>query len=361
VTQYGHCRDTLDSACTVAAMIMDLALTSSEDELNWDNVKRTYTLSETDRKHIVASIEAFRTSIGDFSLPSRHAITRYMVSFFEGFHSHLLFIHEPTFNPTTCPPELLLAICAAGAQYCFEKRVAESVFRAARSITLARLKRQGSVFGPQVHIFLSPDDVAPASISLPANDSWTPIDTIKTLLILVGFATWEAVDLLHQSFALRQLLVQCLHGIGLKDDESAEDSSDWVQWTIQESSRRTKLIAFCYINVHTLAYDIRPMLWSTELDLRLPCTTKRWQACGASQWAQASLADQGEQMRLQQAAFLLLGSEEGPSLIEPSPSPLGNYILLHALLQRIYIVRELSSHTGLAHATMPAEEIEAIG
>jgi hypothetical protein len=285
-----------------------------------------------------------------------------MTSFFEGFHSHLLFIHEPTFTPTECSPELLLAICAAGAQYCFEKRVATSLFRASRSITLTRLRRQGDVFGPQVHIMLSPDDAAPAGISLSENDAWTPIDTIKTLLILVGFATWEDVSLLQQSFALRQLLVQCLRSIGLDDDRCPDGTSDWAQWITRESTRRTKLIAFCYTNVHTLAYDTRPMLWSTELDnLQLPCTTEQWQASGASQWAQLSPSGQSQQMPFQKASSLLLNSEEGATLIEPSPSPLGNYILLHALLQRIYIVRELSSHTGVEQATMHAGEVDAIG
>jgi hypothetical protein len=42
------------------------------------------------------------------------------------------------------------------------------------------------------------------------------------------------------------------------------------QWVQRESTRRTKLVAFCYINVHSIAYNIHPVLWSSELHLRLP-------------------------------------------------------------------------------------------
>lgn len=83
---------------------------------------------------------------------------------------------------------------------------------------------------------------------------WAPLDMAKTLLILVGFATWERKDLLQQAFALRGLLVQCLRDNGLKEENTQSNipagarSALWDEWVQCESSRRTKLVAFCYIN-----------------------------------------------------------------------------------------------------------------
>lgn len=46
--------------------------------------------------------------------------------------------------------------------------------------------------------------------------------------------------------------------------------------------------------------------------------------------------------------------------VRPIPSPLGNYILLHALLQRIHVVRELS-FPATSPATISAGELQTIG
>ncbi|KAF1816890.1 hypothetical protein P152DRAFT_453500 [Eremomyces bilateralis CBS 781.70] len=338
------------------------------DSVDSDTSGRTYVVTEAERSLLFLSLETFRSSIPDFKLPSRHALTRYLISFFEGFHSHLLFIHEPTFKPSGTPLELTLAMCSAGAQYCFERRVAEQLFHAANAIVFARLRYEETSFGPQIRslIRLHNSSLREDVPSARRGDPWAPLDTIKTLLILVGYATWEVVGLLQQSFALRQLLVHCLRDIGLAEESHQPTSPGsngltWEQWIEKESARRSKLIAFCYVNVHSIAYDVHPMLWCSELHLRLPCSTDRWQARSASQWANLERQDDKDQMLFQEALSLLLYSTDEAITIQPNPSPLGNYVLLHALLQRIHIVRELSLHASCGAATMPAPELQIIG
>lgn len=253
-------------------------------------------------------------------------------------------------------------MCAAGAQYCFERRVAGRLFHAANAIVFARLRHEETSFGPQARslVYLNKSHTREDVPMIHNDDPWVPLDMIKTLLILVGYATWEVVDLLQQSFALRQLLIHCLRDIGLAE-ESSDSSLTWDQWILLESTRRTKLIAFCYINVHSIAYDVRPMLWSSELHLKLPSSTDRWRARSAAQWARLQQHDGLEQMLFQDALSLLLYGADATTSIQPNPSPLGNYILLHALLQRIQIVRELSLHASCGTATMPTPELRIIG
>jgi hypothetical protein len=99
------------------------------------------------------------------------------------------------------------------------------------------------------------------------------------------------------------------------------------------------------MNVHSIAYNTHPLLWSSELHLRLPCCTADWQATSATQWSTLRREGKEDQMLFQEALSALLQGTQGTAgaaSVQPIPSPIGNYILLHALLQRIHVVRELS-------------------
>lgn len=240
-------------------------------------------------------------------------------------------------------------MAAAGAQYCFEKRSSERLFRVAKAMVFERLRQEEKYFGPQtLGLVVSNDIYTPEAIPLlRSTGPWSPLDMAKTLLTLVGFATWERKDLLQQAFCLRGLLVQTLRDIGLREESvptagSSSRSAMWDQWVQLESARRTKLVAFCYINVHTIAYNVHPLLWSSELYLRLPCCTPQWQATSAAQWSALRRDNKEDQMPFQQALSILLQGPTNAETVCPIPSPIGNYILLHALLQRIHVVRELA-------------------
>ncbi|KAH3903745.1 hypothetical protein HBI56_170420 [Parastagonospora nodorum] len=323
----------------------------------------TYHVTDEHRNFLISMLENLPSSISSFEIPSRHTLTRYITAFFGGFHSHFPFIHAPTYKPSSSPLELTLAMCAAGAQYCFERRSSERLFRVSKAIVLERLRQEESHFGSQALALT----ISPSSGAVPAirrAGPWSPLDLAKTVLILVGFATWERKDLLQEAFVLRSLLVQTLRDIGLSEEQpntngSTSRSAMWDQWVQRESSRRTKLVAFCYINVHTIAYDTYPLLWSSELHLRLPCCTSEWEASSAAQWAALQRDGKDNQMLFQHALSILLQGSGGAESVRPIPSPIGNYILLHALLQRIHVVRELS-FSASSTATLSATELDLI-
>lgn len=159
-------------------------------------------------------------------------------------------------------------MCAAGAQYCFERRNADRLFRVAKAIVFERLRQEESHFGPQTMAFIASTNMLSPVVPLTTRRAgpWQPLDMAKTLLILVGFATWERKDLLQQAFALRGLLVQCLRDNGLKEDDTPSNipagarSALWDEWIHHESSRRTKLVAFCYINVRSYSLTRGPII-----------------------------------------------------------------------------------------------------
>ncbi|KAF7587986.1 hypothetical protein BBP40_006463 [Aspergillus hancockii] len=333
-------------------------------------------VSEEQRTRLAASLEEFRHLIPDFTLPSRHTLTRYLTSFFDGFHPHLPYLHLPTLRINERTPELVLALMTIGAQYRFEHLNAERFFYASKAIVLHQLSKQSHTpLGTYNGIIQIPLDsirelsqqAGPAT-SLPPENSlgmtaWRKIETIRTLLTLMGYATWEKSELVQEAYGLQNLLVRCLREFGLTENITVAPRHapmQWHEWAEDESIRRTRFISFCFVHVHSIAYNIYPVLRSSEVHLRLPCSTKEWKATSAQEWELAQKEVVTQQLFFQDALALLLQPSRSVVLLDPIPAPLGNYILLHGLLQRIHLVSELSLPTGDQAFSLPTEELNKL-
>ncbi|KAL2029127.1 hypothetical protein VTO58DRAFT_110157 [Aureobasidium pullulans] len=309
-----------------------------------------------------------------FRLPSRHALTRYIKSFFGGFHLHMPFIHVPTWHLYDHPVEVIFGIAAIGAQYCFEKRAAEQLFFAGKASVMDRLARPpGTLASPSLLVMDSVTPSVDQHQTTTQNTEGESIETIRALLTLMGYATWDPQpSTVRQSFALQELLTQILRNEGLEDvkesllpSELGQNSGhlleqDWRSWVEKESTRRTKLVAFSFIHTHSIAYDVYPPLRSNEIGLRLPCSTLEWNAPNAESWRAARRATPKPQLFFKEALSFLLDHKHEPARLDPIPTPLGNYVLLHGLIQRIHIVRDLSLPIMSDMAALPPEEVEKL-
>ncbi|KAF9875244.1 C2H2 type zinc finger domain protein [Colletotrichum karsti] len=339
-----------------------------------DTDSQPYRVSDDQRSRLNASIETFRDILDpDFKFPSRHALTRYLTSYFEGFHSHMPFLHTPTWRIFEHSLELILGLAAVGAQYCFEHRMSERLFYAGKTILMERLAHESDKFGPKTGSFLNLHKLSPQRRESRATQerdwgSWEPIETVRALIALMGYATWEPkVSLMQEAFALQALLAQVLREVGLHEEDEPVLPSDptspqsaWHAWVRQESVRRAKLIAFSFMHTHSIAYNVYPVLRSNEVGLRLPCSTGEWKASTAFQWQIARRETDKQQLFFQDALSLLLRNTDGTAPLDPIPTPLGNYMLLHGLLQRIYIVRDLSLPVMDHSASLPSEEVDKL-
>ncbi|KAI8284868.1 Zinc finger protein klf1 [Colletotrichum sp. SAR 10_99] len=335
-----------------------------------DNESQPYRISDEQRSRLNASIESFRDILDpNFKFPSRHALTRYLTSYFEGFHSHMPFLHTPTWRIFEHSLELILGLAAVGAQYCFEHRMSERLFYAGKAILMERLAHESDKFGPKTGSSLSmPQRRESRPILARDWGPWEPIETVRALIALMGYATWEPkVSLMQEAFGLQGLLAQVLREVGLHEEDGRQPPADqttpqaaWHAWAQQESARRAKLIAFSFMHTHSIAYNVYPVLRSNEVGLRLPCSTKEWKASNAVQWQIARRETDKQQLFFQDALSLLLRNTDGTAPLDPIPTPLGNYILLHGLLQRIYIVRDLSLPVMDHSASLPSEEVDKL-
>ncbi|KAF4986481.1 hypothetical protein FDECE_15935, partial [Fusarium decemcellulare] len=345
-----------------------------QDPPNHEAAPSVLKVTDEQRARLSQSLDNFRDVMDpDFRLPSRHALARYITSYIDGFHSHMVFMHVQTWSVLDSPLELVLSVATIGAQYCFEHRTAERLFHAAKAISFERLMQKAYQFGPKTASLLCMQGRSPKKRSGGSPEEsrvicgkWEPIDTVRALINIMGYATWEMKQsLIQEAFFLQGLLIQVLRDLGLEEQEEEQHpdinseqvplQTRWLAWVHQESVRRSKLIAFTFTHTHSIAYNIYPPLRTNEIHLRLPCHTKEWKAPTATAWQAAHNEIKKQQLSFQEALSLLLRNSE--CALDPIPTPIGNYILLHGLLQRIYVVRDLSLPIMDQSASLPPDEV----
>ncbi|KAI0396554.1 hypothetical protein F5Y17DRAFT_465077 [Xylariaceae sp. FL0594] len=332
------------------------------DELNKMAPMRVSAMEHTVLKN---RLDEFSTVLpNDFVFPSRHTLTRFLEGYFSGFHDHLPILHLPTMNPAEIAPELLLAILAVGAQSRFENHRSNALWYAARAVAVEQIRRRRS---HEVHGLLptaaaySPHSTRPSpshgfrhSFSSVQQDRpvtqdthrepYSPntpqsrMETIQALLLLFAVGLWGAKAILHEAISLQSLLAQLVREEGFLSEST--QTADWESWIRIEGGNRTKLITYCFFNLCSIAYNMPPLLLTSELNLYLPHSSKLWRAESAWQWQEARHSFPSMDISLQDAfARLFSRSSQGPPAYMSS---LGNYVLIHALLQHIFLLKQTS-------------------
>ncbi|KAM7199270.1 zinc finger protein ADR1 [Rhypophila sp. PSN 637] len=290
-----------------------------------------------DRAQIETKMAEFDDIRPWFRLPTNLSLARYLRSYIEGFHRHLPFLHIPTLTVQSCPVELLLAMAAVGTQYCFEADKGVDLFTAARAIASERIKRR---------------DIRMARSSVTGTaDDLNLIPTAQALLILMAMATWSNHQLIVQEATRIQSILGGLvreDGLVQRREEISDTHETWQTWSRAESTLRTKYIVYCFSNLHSIIYKMSPHILSSEISMRLPCSAAEFQATTEAEWRRARAANARPAAHFQ-AAFQTLLSPPQPSGGSESPthSSLGNYILIHAIIQQILGMREFSNSAAL--------------
>ncbi|KAK2766012.1 hypothetical protein FQN54_007527 [Arachnomyces sp. PD_36] len=336
-------------------------------------------VSNQDRQTFVSKLEEFAHVLPErFVPPSRHALSRFFAGYINGLNEHLPFIHVPSLSVSKCTPELSLALAAAGSHYRFENNRGIDLFHAAKAILLERIRRRDYKQTPQPGWnYCAPNSGVPTSrgssaISNPTSspfhqpyipplepminppeDSDSQMEIIRTFLLLTVFASWERhPELLQEMLALQSTLARLVREHGLSEQGHSSDNPSWEDWSRQEGDRRTKLIVYCFFNLHSIMYNIPPLVLNSELKLNMPGPADEWKASSASQWRRLHRSRSHHEVSFQEA-FARLFMKSSPSNTPTAISPLGNYVLIHAILQQIFFARQLC----LSSPTMPGTSL----
>ena len=344
----------------------------ADDRLGFtdEGPRAAWDISNADRQAFISKLDEFAYILPKgFVPPSRHALSRFFAGYINGLNEHLPFIHVPSLSVARCSPELTLALAAAGSHYRFEANRGIELFHASKAILLERLRRRDSkqVVCPTWN-FYSPNAGFPNSrgSSIISNHAPSPfqqnqhmtghpmdytiynfddsdahMEVIRTFLLLTVFASWEKhPELLREILSLQSTLARLVREHGLNEPFPSPEPASWEEWIRGEGNRRTKHIVYCFFNLHSIMYNIPPLLLNSELHLNMPCSPDVWKANNAVQWRRAHRARSGTGVSFQEA-FAKLFVKSGISSSSAPISPLGNYILIHALIQQIFFARQL--------------------
>ncbi|KAJ0414695.1 hypothetical protein BJY00DRAFT_19994 [Aspergillus carlsbadensis] len=294
-------------------------------------------VTHADRSRLLFSLGRVDKLFPQPNLPSYSALTRYMAGYFTGFYAHVPFTHTPTFSLESCSPELCLAMMALGAVDRFEFAAATKLFYLSKAL----------LFDSQQHRVRAGTGSSAGSSGEDSTPRKQLIDEVRCLLCLAYFTSWQSdPSIRNETCVLVGLLGQSLRLSGLEETPQSTFTQHhtWQQWSRLESERRTKLFAFCFLSLQSIAYDMPPSIWCHEINLKLPCSCPEWTAPDETSWEMLRRATTpNEQGLFNDALEILLA---GTKQVDPNiatVSPVGNYILIYGLLHKIMWTRRSMS------------------
>ncbi|CAG8893443.1 unnamed protein product [Penicillium egyptiacum] len=316
-------------------------------------------ITDDHRNRLLRALGRSHTAMPEPLFPSCHSLTRFVNGFFDGFYPHIPVVHIPTFKAEDCEPEIVLAMAALGAQYRHEHRKAVLLFYAAKATLQQnahereRMELNKNVRSGGGHA-TCPETQSSGFGNFPYRQL---MRETRCALYLIAFATWQSEpEIVREAFNLQSFLARCVRECQLDEtQESLQQGLDWHSWVEKESDRRVKLFSFALLNLHGIAFGTPPVILSDEVHLRLPSTCFEWIAPNKDKWSMVHKLGNARQMLFQEALSHLLNGSHEPHLLnsQPVPSPLANYILLHALIQRIMLVqRAFNPYTDEDHTLL---------
>jgi hypothetical protein len=258
------------------------------------------------------------------TLPSLNNMRSYLETYIKCAGKMLPFIHAATFSAEKRDVELVLAVALVGALYRFEYPSAYKLYFMAKAILMEKIRCESLRLA---------EDLICGHTSL-ILDKRHDLARIQTFNLLISFASWADKKLLPDALSMGSQLAMLIRENGVSEPDELPQDMDWLSWVAVEERRRTLLSAFVLLSLHTLAYNTPPLLLNHEVGLFLPGFVDPWEANNATQWRQAI---RPVELSFKQGLDCLFNGNRVPE--HASVSAFANYLLVHGLLQQLYIDR----------------------
>jgi hypothetical protein len=155
----------------------------------------------------------------------------------------------------------------------------------------------------------------------------------------MALCTWaKHKEILREALAIQSILATLIRDDGLQL-EPLQTELPWLDWVRRESIKRTKFIVYGFSNLHCIVYNIPPFMLTSEVKLTLPCSAAEFKAPTAALWKEAWKKTVPEVPF--QEALKRLFSKDGRD-VTLSNSSSGNYALIHALIQHVFFLRQVT-------------------
>jgi hypothetical protein len=176
----------------------------------------------------------------------------------------------------------------------------------------------------------------------------------------MAMGMWGPPALLREAMIIQNQLALLIRDHGLRTPDILRTKPSWEDWILFEGDCRTKCIAYCFFNLHSIAYDTPPVLRTSEMKINLPHSSEEWRAGSAEEWRFAQSNTPQHSLSFQHVLSRLFSATQDDI---PPISSLGNYVLIHAIIQQIYAVRQASmmASSSTRDGSLPPEDIEKFG
>lgn len=313
-------------------------------------------INSSDYRTIVNSIQDFREVLPkSFVLLTRHTMSRFLEGCMKGFCEHFPFIHFATFSVASTAPELLLAMAGMGAEFRFERHRSPPLFHAAKAILEERIRRHkvwsntASNIAPPA---ASNDMPSPAQIKTPGSVSdqqffqengnevlvrWGQLQTLQAMITVLAMGAWNSETLLREAMSLSSLAASLIRDSAKLTKPTDPPPATWSDWAFLESLKRTKFMYYSILQLMSVAYNIPPLIYTSEIECDLPGSATEWTATDATSWAAARKETSIREVSFQDI-FAQLFYHTAPSVAYISR--FASYVLLLGLLQTIVLKRQ---------------------
>lgn len=178
----------------------------------------------------------------------------------------------------------------------------------------------------------------------------------------MAMGTWGPRALLREALCLQAHIALLVRELGLHNSETPNEDISWEDWIQAEGEKRTKFIVYCFFTLQCIAYDMPPLLLTAEINLNLPCSAKEWKAESCRQWKEIRRANPHAEITFHEALEKLFTRSPMQGNHRPISS-MGNYVLINALVQQIFFVRQTTTTSipGTANNSLEPADIDELG
>ncbi|KAH7372172.1 hypothetical protein BKA64DRAFT_689255 [Cadophora sp. MPI-SDFR-AT-0126] len=279
----------------------------------------TFEVSFTKRKELISAVDE-STLHQEFDLPGCLQLERYIIAFFDSLLAILPFMHLPTWRAEDTDPCVLLAMSSLGAIYCKNHVHGDRLHQIARTTTIQQAEK----------------------LLLQDTSSIRGDSVLQALFLIISYGVWSGKsNMVQDALLLQSMLVEVFrYSQRQRNSPSMDDSSrpsvSWKDWIKAETAVRTRYTVCQFLNMLSWTMDIPPALVISDINEPLPSSELEWKAVGSQEWL-SCYEQQPPRVSLTAALDALLSPD---SSWTPPRNTFANLVIIHTLLQRIWLLRQ---------------------
>lgn len=263
--------------------------------------------------------------------PSRHGLTRFLEGYFRGFAIHMPFLHPVTFSAASVSPGLILSMCAVGALYRFQPVMGYQLYADAQALISWRLRDRSRAALVRL---------TDHSSGRPGAVTGTEVDALhllQSMIIIMAMASWGDHGLTQDALSMSSGVATLARDLMISvPEEAPPPNQKWSDGIKHEERRRTVFAAYTLLNLQSVAFNVPPLLLTQEIAINLPGCASSWQAQNSAEWSTLRDTYMTPKPFRETVNDLISGKTIH---IEAAVSSFGNYVLIHGLLQQVFLAR----------------------